>query len=85
MSTHTIMPAEKTLNVRLPADLHGKLEKLTKATGRTKSFLTVQALKGYVETQAWQLRDIESGVAETDRGEFASQEDVTSFFAKHGG
>ena len=79
------MPAEKMLNVRLPADLHGKLEQLTKATGRTKSFLAVQALKGYVETEAWQIEDIEAGLAEADRGEFASAEEVASFFGKHGG
>jgi predicted transcriptional regulator len=69
------MSAEKLLNVRLPAELHGKLERLTKATGRTKSFLTVEALKGYVEAEAWQVQD---------QGEFASPEEVTAFFAKHG-
>jgi RHH-type transcriptional regulator, rel operon repressor / antitoxin RelB len=78
------MPAEKLLNVRLPAELHGKLEQLTKATGRTKSFLTVEALKGYIEAEAWQVQDIEAGMAEADRGEFASAEEVTAFFAKHG-
>jgi RHH-type transcriptional regulator, rel operon repressor / antitoxin RelB len=76
------MPAEKLLNVRLPAELHGKLEQLTKATGRTKSFLTVEALKGYIEAEAWQVQDIEAGMAEADRGEFASAEEVTAFFAK---
>jgi RHH-type transcriptional regulator, rel operon repressor / antitoxin RelB len=78
------MPAEKLLNVRLPAELHGKLEQLTKATGRTKSFLTVEALKGYIEAEAWQVQNIEAGMAEADRGEFASAEEVTAFFAKHG-
>ena len=83
MTTHTTMPAEKMLTVRLPAELHGKLEQLTKVTGRTKSFLAVQALTGYVETEAWQIQDVEAGLAEADRGEFASAEEVVSFFAKH--
>ena len=78
------MTAEKMLNVRLPAELHGKLERLTQVTGRTKSFLAVQALTSYVETEAWQVRDIEAGLAEADRGEFASAEEVASFFAEHG-
>ena len=78
------MPVEKMLNVRLPADLYESLSRLTKATGRTKSFLTVQALKGYIETEAWQIRDVEAGLAEADRGEFASPEEVASFFARHG-
>lgn len=78
------MQAEKMLNVRLPADLHGKLEQLTKATGRTKSFLAIEALRGYIATEAWQIQDIESGLAEADRGEFASPQEVNAFFAKHG-
>lgn len=41
----------KILNVRLPADLHGQLEQLLQATGRTKSFLTIEALKSYVSQE----------------------------------
>lgn len=77
--------AEKPLNVRLPADLASQLEALTKATGRTKSFLTVEALRGYIESESWQVQDIKDGLAEADRGEFASEEEVTRFFGKYGG
>ena len=75
---------EKPLNVRLPSELALQLEALTKATGRTKSFLTVEALREYLAVQAWQVQDIKEGLAEADRGEFASEEDVTQFFAKYG-
>ena len=78
------MSAESMLNVRLPADLHGKLELLTKATGRTKSSLAVAALTAYVEAEAWQVQDIEAGLAEADSGDFASAEETDAFFAKHG-
>jgi RHH-type transcriptional regulator, rel operon repressor / antitoxin RelB len=74
---------EKPLNVRLPADLAGQLEALTKATGRTKSFLTVEALRGYIEAESWQIQDIQEGLAEADRGEFATPEEVASFFEKY--
>ena len=76
--------AEKPLNVRLPSDLAFQLEALTKATGRTKSFLTVEALRGYIEAESWQVKDIKDGLAEADRGEFASDKDVTRFFGKYG-
>jgi predicted transcriptional regulator len=33
---------------------------------------------------AWQVQDIAAGLAEADRGEFASPDKVTSFFARHG-
>lgn len=80
------MPAivEKPLNVRLPIALALQLDALTKATGRTKSFLAVEALRSYIEAQSWQVRDIQAGIAEADRGEFASEQEVTQFFTKYG-
>jgi predicted transcriptional regulator len=36
------------------------------------------------DAAAWQVQDVEAGLAEADRGEFATPEEVTSFFAKHG-
>ncbi len=76
---------DKPMTVRLPADLAGQLDKLIEATGRNKSAITVAALREYVDAQAWQIQDIEEGVAEADRGEFASDGDVNAFFAKYGG
>jgi RHH-type transcriptional regulator, rel operon repressor / antitoxin RelB len=75
---------DKPLNVRLPIELAGQLEALTKATGKTKSFLTVEALREYLETQAWQVQDIKTAIAEANHGEFASEKEVTRFFAKYG-
>lgn len=72
------------MTVRLPAELAGQLEKLMQATGRNKSAITVAALRDYVEAEAWQIQDIEQGLAEADRGEFASASDVNAFFAKYG-
>jgi predicted transcriptional regulator len=77
--------SDKSMTVRLPADLAGQLEKLVQATGRNKSAITIAALRDYVEAEAWQIRDIEEGIAEADRGEFASDDEVNAFFAKYGG
>ncbi len=76
--------SDRALNVRLPADLAIQLEKLTKATGRNKSALTVAALREYLESEAWQIQEIEEGLAEAERGEFASPTEVASVFAKYG-
>ena len=75
---------EKPLNVRLPFDIATELEALTKATGRTKSFLMVEALREYLQVQAWQLQDIKDGLTEANRGEFATEDEVATFFAKYG-
>lgn len=77
--------SDKPMTVRLPADLAAQLEKLIQATGRNKSAITVAALRNYVEAEAWQIQDIEEGIAEANRGEFASASEVNSLFAKYGG
>ena len=76
--------AEKILNVRLPVDLHGQLAQLVQATGRSKSFLAVEALKGDVSQEQWQIADIQAGLQEADRGEFATEQEVSAVYAKYG-
>lgn len=73
------------MTVRLPADLADQLEKLIRATGQTRSAITVAALREYVEAEAKQIQDIEQALAEADRGEFASDSEVSAFFARYGG
>jgi predicted transcriptional regulator len=80
----TMSTVEKILNVRLPVELHGQLEQLVQATGRSKSFLTVEALKSYVSQEQWQIADIQAGLQEADQGEFATAEEVRAVFAKYG-
>ena len=76
--------AEKIQNVRVPAELHGQLEQLVQATGRTKSFLTIEALKSYVGQEQWQIADVQAGLQEADQGEFATADEVRAVFAKYG-
>ena len=74
---------EKMLNVRLPDATHARLASLTKVTGRSKSFLTVEALEAYIEQQAWQIAEVTAGLAEAERGEFATDAEVAAVFAKY--
>ncbi len=80
MSTTT---AEKPLNVRLPTELAAKLEALTKATGRTKSFLAVEALEAYIAQQIWQIAEVKSGIEEADRNEFATDAEMNAIYTKY--
>ncbi len=75
---------ERPLNVRLPNELASQLDALSQSTGRTKSFITNEALRNYLDVQSWQIADIHEAIAEADRGEFASEKDVKIFFKKYG-
>jgi RHH-type transcriptional regulator, rel operon repressor / antitoxin RelB len=74
---------DKPLNVRLPLELADQLEALSKATGKTKSFLAIEALREYLDVQAWQVQDIQAALVEADQGKFASEKEVAQFFAKY--
>ena len=83
MGILTMTIATKTLNVRLPEHVYNQLEKLAQSTERTKSFLAVNALTNYLNVEAWQIQDIKSSLVEADSGEFATDAEVNTFFAKY--
>lgn len=70
------------MSVRLPDELSKQLEALAAATGRTKSFLAGQAIRDFVEREAWQIAEIEQALREADAGDFASDDEVSALSAK---
>ena len=71
-------------SMRLPDDLLGELDDLAEATGRTKTFLTIQALRNFIDQEAWQIAEIKKGIAEADAGDFATEEEMRELDAKWG-
>lgn len=76
--------AAKKISVRLPEALYNQIEALSKATARTKSFLAVDALTNYVQSESWQIHGIHEGIKEADAGEFATENQVKAIFAEYG-
>jgi RHH-type rel operon transcriptional repressor/antitoxin RelB len=73
----------RTINVRLPEALYNQVEELAKPTARTMSFLAIDALTNYVQSESWQIRDIQAGIKEADAGEFVTDEQVKAVFSKY--
>lgn len=73
-----------TMTLRLDDDLKQRLDSLSKATQRTKSFLAAEAIREFVDLNEWQIGEIEEAVAEADREEFASEKQVTRVLGKWG-
>ena len=82
--TSTLSPQTRTIKVRVPISLFNQLDELATATARTKSFVTVEALSSYLQTQAWQVKEVQDAIAEANSGDFATDEQVTAVFAKYG-
>ncbi|MRG56076.1 Predicted transcriptional regulator [Phyllobacterium sp. YR620] len=69
--------------VRVPDETAAKLDQLAEKLDRSRSYMAAQAIEDYVARETWQLAEIESGLAEADRGEFASDEDIAATLAKY--
>jgi len=75
-SQEAFMAGEKILTLRLDGGLRGKLDKLAVAMRRSRSFLAAEAIRDYVALNSWQIEEIHKGLAEAERGEFASESEV---------
>lgn len=73
-----------SMSMRLPAPLSEKLDQLAEATGRSKSYLAVQAIQDFVDREAWQVAEIEQALLEADAGDFSSEADMAALDAKWG-
>ena len=73
-----------SMSMRLPDDLFDQLGDLAEATGRTKTFLAVQALRNFVDQEGWQIAEIKKGIVEADAGDFATDEEMEALKAKWG-
>ncbi|MBI3344743.1 MAG: ribbon-helix-helix protein, CopG family [Gammaproteobacteria bacterium] len=62
------------ISVRVEDDLAKRLERLAKATDRSKSYLAAQAIEEYVALQEWQVQAIQKGVAAAKRGDVVSHD-----------
>lgn len=72
------------MTIRLDDDLKLRLEKLADSTHRSKSFLATEAIRDFVELNEWQVQEIKAAISEADKGEFATDDTVTSTFKKWG-
>jgi len=71
-----------TMTVRLPVDVKQRLSRLAEATVRSKSWLAADAIAGYVDSQEWQIAEIDQGKKAADAGDFADSGEVAAVFAK---
>lgn len=65
-----------SLNLRIADDLKRQLDALAEATGRNKSFLAVEAIRAYLQQEAWQVAEIRQALQEADAGDFADATEV---------
>ena len=70
------MSESAVLTLRLDPKLKKQLDRLSKAMSRSRSFVAAEAIREFVTLNEWQIEEIKKGLAEADRGEFATSEEV---------
>ena len=71
-----------TMTIRLEDDVKVRLDVLAEATQRSKSHLAAEAIRAYVESNEWQIGEINEALKEADAGDFASDRDVAALARK---
>ena len=78
------MPQTVPLSFRVSPEKAKKIERLSKATDRPKSWLPEQALEAYLEVHAWQVERIETSLDDLKTGKGVPHERVAGWLAGWG-
>ena len=74
----------ETLSIRIDPEINRRLDALSKRSQRSKSFLAAAAIAAYVETEEWQLGELQAGIAELDAGHSVSHEKTAAWLKSWG-
>lgn len=74
----------ETLSIRIDSETKKRLDALSKRARRSKSFLAAEAISAYVESEEWQLGEIQAGIAELDSAKGVSHERVSHWLKTWG-
>ena len=58
------------VTLRLDATTRKRLDRLAKATDRSRAALAAEAVRQFVDLNEWQIAAIKKGMHEADRGQF---------------
>ena len=74
----------KTTTVRIDEGTLERVDGLAKVLSRSRSWVINQAIDRFLEYEEWFAQEVQSGLAEVERGEFATHEEVVYGFRKWG-
>ena len=74
----------KATTTRIDDDMLGRVDGLADALSRSRSWVIKQAIGQFLEYEEWFVREIKDGLKEVERGEIATDDEVTARFRKWG-
>ena len=76
------LPVTSTLTIRLDDDVKDRLDLLAQSTQRSQALLAAEAIRAFVENDAWQVGEIRAALDEADADQFATDADLDAMRAK---
>jgi len=76
------MAGSSVLTLRLDPKLKRQLDRLSRATSRSRSFVAAEAIREYVALNQWQIEETTKALSQADDGDFASERDVQRTLTK---
>ena len=74
----------ETLSIRIDAVTKKRLDELATRSRRSKSFLAAEAITAYVESEEWQLGEMQEGIKELEGGHGVGHEKVAKWLNSWG-
>lgn len=74
----------KATTIRIDDEVLGRVDGLAKALSRSRSWVINQAIDRFLEYEEWFIKEVEDGLAEVERGEIATEQEVLTRFRKWG-
>jgi len=74
----------ETLSIRIDAQTKRRLDALSKRSRRSKSFLAAEAIAAYIESEEWQLGELQAGIADLESGHEVSHDKITKWLNSWG-
>ena len=71
------------LRLGIPVEIRDRLDKLSDATHRSRSYLAGEAIRQYLDLEAWQIGEVQQAISEADAGDFASDDEVEAVVKKY--
>ncbi len=71
-----------SITVRIPDETAARLDRLAEKLSRPASTVAAVAIEDFLAREEWQLAEIEAGLAEADRGDFADDAEVDAVLTR---
>ncbi|MDO3377760.1 CopG family ribbon-helix-helix protein [Geoalkalibacter halelectricus] len=69
---------KEQVSFRLPADTRERIERLARATRRSRTFVIEEAINRYLDLNEWQIAEIEQGLEEARTGKVVPHEEIVA-------